>query len=275
MAEGLHGDMSQHQRDVAMNRFRNGSTSILIATDVAARGIDVDNVEAVINYDLPQDIEYSVHRIGRTGRAGKTGRSFTFVGAREMYRIREIERICKTTIQEKKLPGAAKVLKAKADKYLNNAWELHEHEDIELMKQFLQRKLEVEECDAMTLAAAMLKYQVGDKGPEIVVEKEPERRGRRFGERRGEERGDRRERDSRGREGRRFEGRKGEGRSVRRSREERRSEGKDGVRGFAKRERTEDRRSENRRPKDVRMDGSGKGIEFLRPKRKKAPVENS
>ncbi len=297
MAEGLHGDMSQHQRDVAMNRFRNGSTSILIATDVAARGIDVDNVEAVINYDLPQDIEYYVHRIGRTGRAGKTGRSFTFVGAREMYRIREIERICKTTIQEKKLPGAAKVLKAKADKYLNNAWELHEHEDIELMKQFLQRKLEAEECDALTLAAAMLKYQVGDKGPEIVVEKEPERRGRRFGERRGEGRGDRRERDSRGREGRRFEGRKGEGRSDNRSREdhgrERSGDGHSGVgrrgerregnrernarRGEGREDRRsrEDRRNENRRPKDVRMDGSGKGIEFLRPKRKKAPVENS
>ena len=128
-AEGLHGDMSQHQRDVAMNRFRNGSTNILIATDVAARGIDVYNVEAVINYDLPQDIEYYVHRIGRTGRAGKTGRSFTFVGAKELYRIRQIERFCNTTIEEKKLPGAAKVQKAKADKYLNRAWELHEHED--------------------------------------------------------------------------------------------------------------------------------------------------
>ena len=85
-AEGLHGDMSQHQRDVAMHRFRNGSTNILIATDVAARGIDVDNVEAVINYDLPQDTEYYVHRIGRTGRAGRTGRSFTFATAREIGR---------------------------------------------------------------------------------------------------------------------------------------------------------------------------------------------
>ena len=102
-AEGLHGDMSQHQRDVAMRRFRNGGTNILIATDVAARGIDVENVEVVINYDIPQDIEYYVHRIGRTGRAGKTGRSFTLAAGRELYRIREIERLCNTTIQEKKL----------------------------------------------------------------------------------------------------------------------------------------------------------------------------
>ena len=181
-AEGLHGDLSQAQRDVAMNRFRNGGASILIATDVAARGIDVDDVEAVINYDIPQDIEYYVHRIGRTGRAGRKGRSFTFANSREIYKIREIERVCHTTITEKKLPGAAKVLKAKADKYLNNAWELHEHEDIELMKSFLQRKMEEEVCDALELAAAMLKYQVGDKGEEIAADEYAQRRGR-FGER--------------------------------------------------------------------------------------------
>lgn len=181
-AEGLHGDLSQAQRDVAMNRFRNGGSSILIATDVAARGIDVDDVEAVINYDIPQDIEYYVHRIGRTGRAGRKGRSFTFANSREIYKIREIERVCHTTITEKKLPGAAKVLKAKADKYLNNAWELHEHEDIELMKSFLQRKMEEEGCDALELAAAMLKYQVGDKGEEIAADEYAQRRGR-FGER--------------------------------------------------------------------------------------------
>lgn len=181
-AEGLHGDLSQAQRDVAMNRFRNGGASILIATDVAARGIDVDDVEAVINYDIPQDIEYYVHRIGRTGRAGRKGRSFTFANSREIGKIREIERVCHTTITEKKLPGAAKVLKAKADKYLNKAWELHEHEDIELMKSFLQRKMEEEGCDALELAAAMLKYQVGDKGEEIAADEYAQRRGR-FGER--------------------------------------------------------------------------------------------
>lgn len=182
-AEGLHGDMSQHQRDVAMGRFRNGSTSILIATDVAARGIDVDDVEAVINYDIPQDIEYYVHRIGRTGRAGRSGRSFTFVSGRDIYQLRDIERVCHTTIEEKKLPGASKVLKAKADKYLNQAWELHEHEDMELMKKFLGRKMTEEGCDALELAAAMLKYQVGDKGEEIAVDD--------FGLRRRGDKGDR------------------------------------------------------------------------------------
>ena len=81
-AEGLHGDMKQQQRDRVMKNFRSGKTEILVATDVAARGIDVDDVEVVFNYDLPQDDEYYVHRIGRTGRAGKTGKAFSFVKGR-------------------------------------------------------------------------------------------------------------------------------------------------------------------------------------------------
>jgi len=308
-AEGLHGDMSQHQRDVAMHRFRNGSTNILIATDVAARGIDVDNVEAVINYDIPQDIEYYVHRIGRTGRAGKTGRSFTFATAREMYRIREIERVCHTTIEEKKLPGASKVLKAKADKYLNRAWELHEHEDIELMKSFLQRKMDEEGCDALELAAVMLKAQVGDKGPEIEADRPTVRsRGERSGDRRREDsrRGNgagegfdgRRRRDSRrgNGAGEDFDGRRrgdsrrgngaGEGFDGRRRRDSRRGngaeEGFDGRRrGDSRGERREReesrsyRENRDRKPRDIRRDGSEKGIAFARPKRKRSSRNES
>lgn len=88
---------------------------------MAARGIDVDDVEAVINYDIPQDIEYYVHRIGRTGRAGRTGMSFTLAGGREVFRIREIERVCNTTIKEKKLPNASRVMKVKARRLLEQA----------------------------------------------------------------------------------------------------------------------------------------------------------
>ena len=243
-AEGLHGDLSQAQRDAVMKRFRNGGTSILIATDVAARGIDVDDVEAVINYDIPQDIEYYVHRIGRTGRAGRKGRSFTFANSREIYKIREIERVCHTTITEKKLPGAAKVLKAKADKYLNKAWELHEHEDIELMKSFLQRKMEEEGCDALELAAAMLKLQVGDKGEEIAAD-EYTKRGNRFGDRGRSGRDDGEGRSFGRGDGRRKLGREdGERRRFGRSDRDRRD---DGSTGFG-----EDRR---RRRSDSREDG--------------------
>lgn len=224
-AEGLHGDMSQHQRDVAMNRFRNGSTNILIATDVAARGIDVDDVEAVINYDIPQDNEYYVHRIGRTGRAGRKGRSFTLVSSRELYRIRDIERICHTTVEEKKLPGASKVMRAKADKYLTQAWENHEHEDMELMREFIRRKMEEEDCDALELAAAMLKMQVGDKGEEIPEDHYIAKRfgfkgDRGRGDRRDDRRGGRDSRDGRTRSGSRDgrSGRDGRSTDVRRDR---------------------------------------------------------
>lgn len=248
-AEGLHGDLSQAQRDAVMKRFRNGGTSILIATDVAARGIDVDDVEAVINYDIPQDIEYYVHRIGRTGRAGRKGRSFTFANSREIYKIREIERVCHTTITEKKLPGAAKVLKAKADKYLNRAWELHEHEDIELMKSFLQRKMEEEGCDALELAAAMLKLQVGDKGEEIAAD-EYTKRGNRFGDRGRSGRGDGEGRSFGRGDGRRKLGREdGERRRFGRGDRDHREDGSAGS-GEGRRRRRSDSREDGRKWND-------------------------
>ena len=278
-AEGLHGDLSQAQRDVAMNRFRNGGASILIATDVAARGIDVDDVEAVINYDIPQDIEYYVHRIGRTGRAGRKGRSFTFANSREIYKIREIERVCHTTITEKKLPGAAKVLKAKADKYLNKAWELHEHEDIELMKSFLQRKMEEEGCDALELAAAMLKLQVGDKGEEIAAD-EYTKRGNRFGDRgrsgrddgegRSFGRGDGRRRFGRGDRDRRDNGSTGSGEDRRRRRSDSREDGRkwnDRDRKNADRKLSAER-AEREAKKRKKREEPGIGNSF--PKRKKS-----
>ena len=258
-AEGLHGDLIQHQRDIVMGRFRNGSTNILIATDVAARGIDVDDVEIVINYDVPLDNEYYVHRIGRTGRAGKTGMSFTFANARELHRIREIEKFCKTTIEEKKLPDASKVLKSKARKVLNTAWELKDHEDIELMKVYLQRKMEKDGCDILDLAACMLKREIGDKGEEILEDK-PQPRQRGFRDRR---RGFGR-RDEEGREGRGFGREEGfEGRSFdhteeRKDREFGRRDGEDRKdREFGRREDREDR-SLGRRDEEGRRDRSEK-----------------
>lgn len=103
-AEALHGDMRQEYRDWVMNQFRKGNIEILVATDVAARGLDVENIEAVFNYDLPNDEEYYVHRIGRTGRAGREGKSFTFVVGREIKKLQEIQRYIKTTIIPLKPP---------------------------------------------------------------------------------------------------------------------------------------------------------------------------
>lgn len=103
-SEALHGDMRQIQRDKVMAKFRKGTIDILIATDVAARGIDVDDIEAVFNYDLPKDEEYYVHRIGRTGRAGRTGKSYSFVVGREIYELRDIQRYTKSDVKRMKPP---------------------------------------------------------------------------------------------------------------------------------------------------------------------------
>ena len=117
-AEGLHGDMKQSQRDRVMNGFRNGRTDILVATDVAARGIDVDDVEAVFNYDVPQDDEYYVHRIGRTGRAGREGRAFTLVVGKEIYKLKDIQKYCKTKIRRQPIPSVNDVAAIKVEKLL-------------------------------------------------------------------------------------------------------------------------------------------------------------
>lgn len=110
LADGLHGDLSQSQRDRVMKKFRDNKLDILIATDVAARGIDIDDITHVINYDIPQDPESYVHRIGRTGRAGRKGIAITFIQPREYRQLKLIERITKTKIIRKALPSPADIL---------------------------------------------------------------------------------------------------------------------------------------------------------------------
>ncbi|MDR1359364.1 MAG: DEAD/DEAH box helicase, partial [Deltaproteobacteria bacterium] len=117
-ADGLHGDLAQAQRDRVRGRFRQGSVEILVATDVAARGIDVDDLDAVINYDIPHDVENYVHRIGRTGRAGRAGKALTFVAAREQFRLREIMRYTKARITENRLPTLHDVAALKTGRLL-------------------------------------------------------------------------------------------------------------------------------------------------------------
>lgn len=191
-AEGLHGDLSQNQRDTVMNLFRGGRTDILIATDVAARGIDVDDVEAVFNFDVPEDIEYYVHRIGRTGRAGRTGRSFTLVVGRELYKLRDIERICHTKIKERSIPSVEDITSVKAEKVLEEALAVMQSKKLDKTMEFLKAKLEEGEYSALELAAAFMKMKMGDDLKEIKEEKFQikERgfgRGSRFGIRRGED----------------------------------------------------------------------------------------
>ena len=108
-ADALHGDMKQHERERVMNKFRKGITQILVATDVAARGIDVSGVQAVFNYDIPEDPEQYVHRIGRTGRAGNTGKAYSFVFGRDMYKLREIMKYTGSSIGRMRPPAISEV----------------------------------------------------------------------------------------------------------------------------------------------------------------------
>lgn len=182
-AEGLHGDMTQKQRDFVMNRFKNGSLQVLIATDVAARGIDVDDLEAVFNYDVPQDTEYYVHRIGRTGRAGREGLAFTFAYGRDLYRIREIERVCKTKMTEQKLPKSAQVMDIKLNKLLQAAKDTLDKEDYVKLQDQIEEKMEDYELDPMELLAYLVRKEIGEAPEEIVIE-EPRKRHSSFDDRR-------------------------------------------------------------------------------------------
>ncbi len=120
-AEALHGDMKQQSRTRVMNRFKKGQVDLLVATDVAARGIDVDDIEVVINYDLPQDEEYYVHRVGRTGRAGKSGKAYTFVVGREIIDLKNIQRHTKSNIQRAQPPTLVDVTESRVTTILDQA----------------------------------------------------------------------------------------------------------------------------------------------------------
>jgi ATP-dependent RNA helicase DeaD len=108
-ADRIHGDMSQAQREKVMGRFRSSAIEFLVATDVAARGIDVENVEVVFNYDIPWDEEDYVHRIGRTGRAGRSGRAFSLIAGREIYKLQSIERYTRVKIPRQQVPSLEEV----------------------------------------------------------------------------------------------------------------------------------------------------------------------
>ena len=201
-AEGLHGDLKQIQRDRVMNSFRNGRTEILVATDVAARGIDVDDVEAVFNYDIPQDDEYYVHRIGRTGRAGRTGIAFSFVVGREVYKLRDIQRYCKTKIIPQAVPSLDDITEIKAEKILEQAGCVMNEMDLSPVVHILEKKLLEEDYTSLELAAALLRMHMGESNEDIIIDSRPARSLDDLDSWGGKERGRRDGRYGRGRDGR-------------------------------------------------------------------------
>lgn len=217
-AEALHGDLKQAQRNNVMGKFRKGLVNILVATDVAARGIDVDNVDGVFNYDVPLDVEYYVHRIGRTGRAGKTGKAFTFVtGRREYMRIQDIERYAKIKISKGLAPSNKQLFELKQNKLLAQLQNLVESSDLSVYHKILNNYIE-QGHSLENIAAALLRLTIGE------MKKEEKSSSR-------EERGDRYERkDRKEKFGR--DGREGD----RRDRRERSFEGKSDKRGSRRRD---------------------------------------
>lgn len=167
-AEGLHGDLKQVQRDTVMKKFRGRTIEILVATDVAARGIDVDDVDFVINYDLPQDEEYYVHRIGRTGRAGRSGKAFSFVVGREIYKLRDIMKYTKSKIKLGKLPSLTDIEEVKTAQFTEKIKEVIAEDKLGKYINIVEKMLEDDDINLIDIAAALLKINLYDEDSEDV-----------------------------------------------------------------------------------------------------------
>ena len=221
LAEALHGDLSQAQRDKVMGKFRKGLCTVLVATDVAARGIDVDNVEAVFNFDLPLDEEYYVHRIGRTGRAGKSGTAINFVtGRRDFMKIRDLEKFTKATIAKMDPPSVSDLIELKKAQLVKDVYRhLSKEEDNQIFEATIGQLL-AEGLSMDQIALGLLKMTMGDAVKEMRDQdfalpsfNERRREGGRDG---GRERGERGGRFERGGSDRFGRGERGEGRRERR-----------------------------------------------------------
>ncbi|XXD07955.1 DEAD/DEAH family ATP-dependent RNA helicase [Klebsiella sp. R445] len=218
----LNGDMNQSLREQTLERLKDGRLDILIATDVAARGLDVERISLVVNYDIPMDSESYVHRIGRTGRAGRAGRALLFVENRERRLLRNIERTMKLTIPEVELPNAELLGKRRLEKFAAKIQQQLESSDLDQYRALLANikpSAEGEELDIETLAAALLKMAQGER-PLILPPDAPMRPKREFRDRddRFERRNDRNDRNDRGPRGDRPE-RSGEDRPKRERRD--------------------------------------------------------
>ncbi|WP_088225354.1 DEAD/DEAH box helicase [Desulfosporosinus sp. FKB] len=157
-ADALHGDLSQQQRDRVMKRFRDGKTEMLVATDVAARGIDISNLTHVINFDIPQDPVSYVHRIGRTGRVGRRGQAITLISPKEYRQLRLIENLIKTRIRRRELPSLADISERQAENLKNQLVKLIQSDRLGNYRAIVGDLLE--EYDSTDVAAAALKFAV-------------------------------------------------------------------------------------------------------------------
>ena len=193
MAEGLHGDLSQQKRDAVVRQFKEGTIDILVATDVAARGLDISGVTHVYNFDMPQDSETYVHRVGRTGRAGQTGLAMTFVVSREIGQLHDIERAIRRKIRRKSVPTLSDVIEGNQRIAIENLQEASRGNGLEEYRENAEELLN--HVDAVSLVAAAIKLltKQPDVTPVKITEERPQFKKRRSsggkrsfgGERRG------------------------------------------------------------------------------------------
>lgn len=246
-AEGLHGDLRQTQRNNVLAKFKSGTISVLVATDVAARGIDVNGVDAVFNYDIPLDEENYVHRIGRTGRAGRLGKSFTFVtGRKDSQRLKDIARYTKVEITPGKIPSAAEMLEIQKNTFFEKVINSINNDEIENYKEMAEELLN-SNISPKNLLASLIKLQfnglegtkMGDDDINLNIAQG----------------GDRRERSERGGGRDRYESRDRGGRADRGRGDRDRNSSYGGERGGRERRSSSEGGSRDRQPRDFHNGG--------------------
>ncbi len=198
-ADRLHGDITQQMRERVLKRFREGTVELLVATDVAARGLDIEEIDIVFNYDLPTDPEDYVHRIGRTGRAGRSGRAVSFVYGREIYRMQAIERYTRSIVKREKIPSVEQVEGRRADAIFESLKERLESGKFDAHQEQIDRLLEQGHTptDIAGALVSMIRENSGREG-EMIDEDREQDRPRRDPRAQREERGPRPDRDDRG-----------------------------------------------------------------------------
>lgn len=175
IADRIHGDIAQNNRERVIKKFKDGSVELLVATDVAARGLDIDDVDVVFNYDLPYDPEDYVHRIGRTGRAGRSGKSITFVYGRDIYRLEAIERYTRQTVRRMRIPSLEEVEGRKTDKVFNLVRERLDSGNYQRHDDWVERLLDAGHAPTDIASALFELYKDDDNsgGETIAEDNEP------------------------------------------------------------------------------------------------------
>jgi ATP-dependent RNA helicase DeaD len=176
-AEAMHGDMSQPQREAVIRRIRGGQVELVVATDVAARGLDVERISLVVNYDMPNDVESYVHRIGRTGRAGRAGKAVLFVTPRQQRMKREVEQYTGQRIEPMRVPSEADVAARRVALFKERVLKALEEGELDLYLTLVEELAEESGRDMSEIAAAAARLAGGDRPLEVTLEPEPEQMG--------------------------------------------------------------------------------------------------